>query len=100
MTGPVEEAGSTARSLIDALKSSPAALASIILNIALLIFIFYAAREAGKFREKLLENQYLIMRETQQLLAKCVVPDKTNTYTTEPLKPIGEVAEPHKEIEQ
>ena len=94
--GPVEEVGTTARTLIDALKSSPAALASIILNIALLVFIFYAAREAGKFRERLLENQYTIMRETQQLLAKCVVP---GSYTTEPLKPLGDVAEPNKEIE-
>jgi hypothetical protein len=76
--GPVEEVGSTARTLIDALKTSPAALVSILLNICLLVFIFYALHEAGDFREKLLQNQYTIMRETQQLLAKCVVPDRTD----------------------
>ena len=98
MTGPVEEAGKVASGFIDALKAQPAVLALTVANIGMMVFIFYALHAGAVFRQQLIENQYTLMRETSQLLAKCVVPDK-QTYTTEPLKPIGDAAEPHKEIE-
>jgi len=58
MAGPVEEAGATARGLIDALKAQPAVLALTIANFALLAFIFYALHSAGKFRETLLNQVF------------------------------------------
>jgi F420-0:gamma-glutamyl ligase-like protein len=96
MTGPVEEAGKVATGIIDALKAQPAVLALSLAQIAMLVFLFYALAKAAEFREQSLKNQYEMMRETQLLLSKCVVPDKSG-YTMEPLKPIGEVEEPHKE---
>jgi hypothetical protein len=95
--GPVEEAGKVASGIIDALKAQPAVLALSLAQIAMLVFLFYALVKAAEFREASLKNQYELMRETNQLLAKCVVPNKT--YTTEPLKPLGDVAQPHKEVD-
>jgi hypothetical protein len=73
--GPTEEAGQTARSIIDALRQQPATLALIIANIALLIFIFYALNKGAEFRDVSLKNQFELMRETSLLLSKCVVPN-------------------------
>ena len=97
MSGPVEEAGKVATGIIDALKAQPAVLALSLAQIAMLVFLFYALVKAAEFREQSLKNQYEMMRETQQLLSKCVVPGKADTYTMEPLKPLGEAEEPHKE---
>jgi hypothetical protein len=48
-----EEAGQTARGLIDALKAQPAVLALVIVNFAMLLFIFYALQGAASFRERM-----------------------------------------------
>ena len=72
--GAVEEAGSTARTFIDALKAQPATLALIVANIAMLVFMFYALKKAGDFREMLLKSQFEYQHRTAELLAKCVVP--------------------------
>jgi hypothetical protein len=72
--GPVEEAGQTARSFIDALKGQPATLALIIANAAMLVFMFYALSKAAQFRDSLLNQQFVYQREVSLLLAKCVVP--------------------------
>ena len=72
--GPVEEAGQTARSFIEALRQQPATLALIIANISLLVFIFYALAKGAEFRDQSLKNQFELMRETSLLLSKCVVP--------------------------
>ena len=76
MSGVGHEAGETARSFFDALKSQPATLALIVCNFALLIFIFYALWKAGEFRDALIKNQFEYQREVSQLLARCVVPEK------------------------
>jgi hypothetical protein len=73
--GPVEEAGQTARSFIEALRQQPATLALIIANISLLVFIFYALAKGAEFRDQSLKNQFELMRETSLLLSKCVVPN-------------------------
>lgn len=91
-----EEAGQTARGLIDALKAQPAVLALSLAQIAMLLFIFYALSKAAEFRDTMINKQHDYAVEVTKLLSKCVVPDKS-TWTTEPLKPIGEVEEPHKE---
>ena len=58
--GPVEEAGATARGLIDALKAQPAVLALSIAQIAMLAFLFYALSAAAQFREQSLKRQFLM----------------------------------------
>ena len=56
--GVSEEAGSTARALIDALKGQPALLAMILANMALLAFMFYALEGSAESR-RLLTQQVL-----------------------------------------
>jgi hypothetical protein len=72
--GPVEEAGQTARSFVDALKGQPATLALIVANAAMLVFMFYALSKAAQFRDSLLNQQFVYQREVSLLLAKCIVP--------------------------
>ena len=73
--GPVEEVGETSRSLIDAMKGQPAVLALSLVNLALLVFIFYAAHGAAQFRETLirqvLENSAKIHELIQQRGVQC-----------------------------
>jgi hypothetical protein len=73
--GPVEEAGQTARSFFDAMRTQPAVLALIVCNACLLAFIFYALIRAAEFRDNLLKSQFEYQREVSALLARCVVPE-------------------------
>jgi len=72
--GVSEEAGQTARSVIEALKSNPATLALIVANTAMLIFIFYALAKGAEFRDTMIKQNFEYQREVSQLLARCVVP--------------------------
>ena len=107
MTGPVEEAGATARGFIEALKGQPAVLALMVANFGLLLFIFYALSGAAKFRETLMnqvfQNTSRIHDMMQQRSVAC--PDQhgelepvkpLGQIAIKPLKPIGDVAEPPK----
>jgi hypothetical protein len=91
MTGPVEEAGQTARSVVSALGSQPAMLAMVVANFAFLVFIFYALNAARESREKLLNQVFENSREIQQILTKCKVDAgfRVRRPTVPPL-PIGE----------
>jgi hypothetical protein len=71
-----EEAGQTARSFIDAMKTQPALLAMIFTNIGMLVFIFYALHAAATFRESLvnrvLANAQAIHQNTAALQERSV----------------------------
>lgn len=78
MTGPVEEVGATARSLIEGFKGQPAVLALIIANFALLAFMFYALKGAAEIRntlvEQVLDNSKAIHTMLQQRAVVCPDP--------------------------
>lgn len=93
MTGPVEEAGATARSIIDVLRSEPLSLALVVMNVLLLALFFYVIQTATSVRHAELERVFAAQEKTNQLLYNCV---PRSNYTVEPLKPLGEVIEPHK----
>jgi len=99
MTGPVEEVGSTTRSLIAALSGNPTQLGMLVLIFGLLLFFFYAQREAGKFREtmmhQVLENSRTIHSILMDRSVTCPerrsgldTPLKSVEVTVEPLKPL------------
>lgn len=54
--GPVEEAGQATRSAIDALKSTPVALAVLIFNIAWMVVIGWTTHESGARWERTIER--------------------------------------------
>jgi hypothetical protein len=88
--GPLEEAGATARGIVDALKAQPAVLALTLANMALLIFIYYALHSGAQFREKLvdqvLDNSNSIHAMLQQRSVAC--PDPTFRLQSDESKPV------------
>lgn len=54
--GPVEEAGATVRSGIEALKSTPVVLAVLIFNIAWMGVIAWTTHESGERWERTIER--------------------------------------------
>ena len=75
--GPVEEVGATTRSFFDTMRDQPATLAMIVANIAMLVFIFYALTKGAEFREQMLKQQFDFAHKVTDMLARCVVPDRT-----------------------
>ena len=72
--GPVEEVGKVSMGIVDSLKSQPLSLALVIMNLALLVFVFF--QNAG-FNQQRKENAQLFAQmqtEVQKLLSQCVVP--------------------------
>jgi len=74
--GVSEEAGQTARSFIEVMKTQPATLAMILSNVAMLIFIFYALHAGAQFRDSMIKTNFEQQIRMAELLSKCVVPDK------------------------
>jgi len=72
--GALEEAGKFANSVANALGSQPMALAMILTNICLLVFLFYSQNQFYNQRQALTEKMVDEFRHTQELLSKCVVP--------------------------
>jgi hypothetical protein len=66
--GPVEEAGSTARSLIESLSSSPVILALVVFN---LFYIGFSTWMQIKQGERFTENQQIWERMTEKAMAFC-----------------------------
>jgi hypothetical protein len=82
--GPVEEIGSTVRSVVHVLESQPMALAMILSNFLLLGYLWYAAIENNRQRAELGRLIFKEHSETRDLLAKCIIPDKTRGGGGEP----------------
>jgi hypothetical protein len=73
-SGPVEEAGKTARSMIEILKDQPAVLALTVVLIGLLVFCFYALAQAASFRNTMLVQQADYQKYVTEILSRCIVP--------------------------
>jgi hypothetical protein len=62
-----------ATSLIDSLKAQPALLALIIMQIALLVFIFFALSSAAKFRENMMMQVFDNTKTIQDIIQRRAV---------------------------
>lgn len=67
----VHEAGETARSTIEVFKSQPLLLAMVLMNFALLGFLYYTGVTNNKSRARELELLYQNRKEVGQLLIEC-----------------------------
>lgn len=68
------EVGKAAGGFIDAMKSQPLALALVVMNFALIGFVYY---QNAAFTQQRRENVALfveVQRDVQKLLAQCVIP--------------------------
>jgi hypothetical protein len=72
--GPVEEAGQTARGIIDALRQQPMTLGLLVVNVLFMVLVFINVRE----------NQHRaddMVRELAHLVAACPAPLVPNPST-------------------
>jgi len=67
----MQEGGKAINSVIDSLKGNPFMLAMVIMNLALLAFLFYIAQQIGAQRQREIAQIYAQFKETQDLLLKC-----------------------------
>jgi hypothetical protein len=69
--GPSHEAGETARSLINIFGAQPLVLALVVMNFALLGFLYWASISFANERQKSLEMLYADRQNESKLLAGC-----------------------------
>jgi len=72
--GAVEEGGKVATSLIDALKSQPATLAMIVLNIIFIGAVLWDVKGARSEAHQVMQTLLDQNKAAQELLSRCIVP--------------------------
>lgn len=70
--GPSEELGETARSVVGVLRESPLSLALVLMNAALIAYLFYSGSSILEQRTAISKMIVDQQRELQPLLAGCV----------------------------
>jgi hypothetical protein len=88
MAGVTEEVGKATGSFIDALKKEPLSLALVFMNLALLAFCYVILTTVAAQRKEEIALLYTDKREVRELLAKCVVPNRTNLQQLLPQIPL------------
>ena len=73
--GIPEEAGATARSVIDTFRAQPFTLAMVLMNFALVGYIYYESVTINNERHNELQLLYQNRREVAILLARCHWPE-------------------------
>jgi len=71
---PIQATGAAAMSFMDALKREPLALALVVMNFALIGFVYY---QSSIFNSQRADNVKLFVQmqgEVQKLLSQCIVP--------------------------
>ena len=71
--GPVEEGAKVAGGVVDALKTQPIMLGLVVIIAALIGLLFFVGWKTAETRQSELEKFYIAQRETNELLAKCVL---------------------------
>jgi hypothetical protein len=74
--GAIEEGGKAINKTLDAFMGTPLVLALVLMNLALIGFVYYQGIAQDSLRKTNVAAYLEQVKETQQLLAKCVVPDK------------------------
>ena len=109
MTGALEEAAKATGGLIDAMKSSPLAIANLLLNIAFLVFLFYYVSRISTRAELVVAQMFTandklyaqwgtVVKDQNVLVEKamhCLLPeDALKLLQLPPRSPIQEPARP------
>ena len=72
--GAIETGGQVATGFIAAMKEEPIALALVVMNLALLVFLWYATSRSSDLRSHDLALYFAQQKETAQMLSRCIVP--------------------------
>ncbi len=73
--GPIDEAGKAANTFLDALKGQPLSLALVVMNVALLLLVFWTANQQSESRKEMATLILQRQAETELLLSKCIDAD-------------------------
>lgn len=71
---PVERSAQVALGFMDSMKTQPLALALVVMNFALIGFIYMQSSQFTTQRKENVELFIKVQTEVQQLLSKCVIP--------------------------
>jgi len=74
MTGPSEEAGQTARSVVSALSSQPMTLALVVFNVCFLVVVYLGVRDQRNRQEDFQKQLFEQQTKTMEMLYHCVPP--------------------------
>jgi hypothetical protein len=72
--GIAEEGGKVANKAIDIFGQSPLVLALVVMNMALIGFVYYQGVASNTLRRDNVTAYLQQVKETQELLSRCVVP--------------------------
>lgn len=86
MAGLTEEGAKIAGGLIDTLRTQPSTLAMIVISFGLLGYTFYEGHSFNQQRFEMTKTFVDFQKQTQELLSRCVVPNKSSFGDLEPLK--------------
>ncbi len=75
--GATEEASKAVGGFMDAMKSQPLSLALVIMNIGLMLLMYLLWTSAEEYRNKQMDLIFGSQKETQELLARCIIPEKS-----------------------
>lgn len=70
--GAPEEVGKAVGSFMDTMKSQPLALALVVMNVGLLVLLYYVASTSAAWREKEFTMIMQSQKDAQILLSQCV----------------------------
>ncbi len=73
--GPIDEAGKAANTVLDSLKGQPLSLALVLMNIALLLLVFWTANQQSESRKEMAKLILQRQSESELLLSKCIDAD-------------------------
>jgi hypothetical protein len=76
--GIVEETGKVATGIVDAMKNQPMVLALIVLNAIIIAGIYFAVADQRRSQQEIFKLLIANADKAQELLAKCVVPNRTS----------------------
>jgi len=74
VNGPIDEAGATARSVIEGLKSQPALLALVLMNCVIFALIAWSTHTTRVLQADVTKTTLEQQASAQKLLADCIQP--------------------------
>jgi hypothetical protein len=88
MAGAVEGSVQVATGFMESLKKEPLSLALVVMNLALLAFCWVILTTVAAQRKEEVSLLYQDKKEVRELLARCVVPNRTNMQQLLPQLPL------------
>jgi len=71
---PIQSSGQVALSFFDTMKAQPLALALVVMNFALIGFVYFQSSQFNTQRKDNIALFIEIQKEVQKLLSQCIVP--------------------------